>query len=66
MQEFVSLATSTEAGAWVAALATLIAAANGITALTPTKADNNVLGIVLQILNWLSLNVYKNRNADDV
>jgi len=66
MQEFVSLATSTEAGAWVAALAALIAAANGITALTPTKADNNVLGIVLQILNWLSLNIYKNKNADDV
>lgn len=66
MQEFVSLVTSTEAGAWVAALATLVAAANSITALTPTKVDNNVLGIVLQLLNWLSLNVYKNKNADDV
>ncbi len=66
MQEFVSLVTSTEAGAWVAAIATLIAAANGITALTPTRVDNNVLGVVLQILNWLSLNVYKNKNADDV
>ena len=51
--------------AWVAALTALVTAATGITALTPTKADNKVLDVVLKILNVAAGNVAKNKNADD-
>lgn len=48
-------------------------AANAITALTPTQIDNKaqettikVINIALRVLNTLSVNVGRNRNADDV
>ena len=36
-----------------------------ITALTPTRADDRALDVVLRILNVLAGNVGRNRNADD-
>jgi hypothetical protein len=51
--------------AWLVALTTLVTAANGITALTPTKADDKAVAFVLRILNLLSMNIGKNKNADD-
>jgi len=53
-----------EAGPWVTAITALIAGASALTALTPTKTDDRYLGYVLTALNWLALNVYKNKNAD--
>ena len=49
---------------WLPAITALIAGANGITMLTPTQTDNKVLNIVLKVLNWASLNILKNKNAD--
>ena len=50
---------------WIFALTTLCVAANAITALTPTKADDKIVGGILKTLNILSLNVGKNRNLDE-
>lgn len=43
----------------------LVVIANIITMLTPSTADNAVMDKVLKALNALSLNVLKNKNADD-
>jgi|TARA_R110000824_G_scaffold7797_2_gene35175 hypothetical protein len=64
MQDLIATLTSSEAGAWFAALAVLVTAANSITALTPTKSDDKILSTILGVLNFISLNVYKNKNAD--
>lgn len=53
-------------GDYIVAIAGTVAAASAITALTPTKTDDKILDFVLKILNWLALNVGKNKNADDV
>lgn len=45
--------------------AAVVAIANIITAATPSTHDNQVLNGILKILNLLSLNVGKNKNADD-
>ena len=50
---------------WVQALTVLVTAATAVTALTPTKADNKVLNLILKALNILAGNVAKNKNADD-
>ena len=50
---------------WIFALTTLCVAANAITALTPTKADDKIVGGILKCLNVISLNVGKNRNLDE-
>lgn len=44
----------------------VITIANIITASTPSKSDNKVLNSILKILNIVSLNIGKNKNADAV
>lgn len=50
---------------WIVAITGVVTAATAITALTPTKSDDVILNFILRILNVLSGNVYKNKNADD-
>jgi len=45
-------------------LATICLGANILTALTPTKSDDKIIGIILKVLNVLALNIGKNTNAD--
>lgn len=51
---------------WITALTSVVTAATAITAITPTKTDDKVINFILRILNVLSGNFGKNRNADDV
>jgi len=51
--------------AWVSALLSVVGGATAVTALTPTKADNKIVNILLKVLNILAGNVLKNKNADD-
>lgn len=48
-----------------ALIAGVIALANAITAMTPTKTDNEIWNAISKVLNILALNVFKNKNADD-
>ena len=50
---------------WLVAVTALITAATGITALTPTQADDKVLNTILKVLNMVAGNVGKNKNADE-
>lgn len=57
---------------WLTAVASVVTAANAVTALTPTKVDDKALAglgyainFLLRVLNILSVNVLKNKNADD-
>lgn len=54
------------APAWLTAITGIVTAATAITALTPTKTDDQVMNTVLKVLNFLAGNVGKNKNADDV
>ena len=45
--------------------AAVVTIANIITMATPSTHDNQILNGILKILNLLSLNVGKNKNADD-
>tara|TARA_Y100000310_G_scaffold91161_1_gene88451 strand:- start:833 stop:1030 length:198 start_codon:yes stop_codon:yes gene_type:complete len=51
--------------AWIAALTAFVTAAAGIAALTPTRADNKVIDMLLRVLNVLAINVGQAKNADD-
>ncbi len=64
IQNLITIVTSSEAAAWVAAVTAVVTACSAITALTPTKADDKILNGILKVLNFLSLNVLKNKNAD--
>lgn len=50
---------------WVAAITAVVTAATAITALTPTKTDDKIIGSVLKVLNVLAGNVLNNKNKDD-
>jgi len=51
--------------AWLVTITTLVTAANVITASTATKSDDKFIAFLLRVLNVLSMNFGKNRNADD-
>ena len=51
---------------WIGMALTLVGAVSAITAATPTKSDDKAVAAVLRVLNILSLNIGKNKNADDV
>lgn len=55
--------TETEIGALAGAIVII---ANFITALTPTRSRHPAVDKLLRALNWISINVGKNKNADDV
>jgi len=42
----------------------ILSAATVITAVTPTKVDDKVVGFILKVLNLFAGNVGKNKNAD--
>jgi|TARA_R110000787_G_scaffold9962_6_gene34365 uncharacterized membrane protein len=50
--------------AWIAAVTGIVTACTAITALTPTKSDDKIINFVLKMLNLLSGNIGKNKNAD--
>lgn len=50
---------------WISMALTLVGAVSAITAVTPTKSDDKIVDAVLRVLNILSLNIGKNKNADD-
>lgn len=49
---------------YISAVAGVVAAASAITAITPTKTDDNIVNAVLKVLNFLAVNIGKNTNAD--
>lgn len=51
-------------GAWILALTTLVTGATAITALTPTKADDKIVNVALNVLNFVAGNFAKNKNLD--
>ncbi len=44
---------------------TIIAAASAIAALTPTPADDTLIGKIYTIIDWLALNVFKAKDTGD-
>ncbi|MGA0841237.1 MAG: hypothetical protein ACO3P1_15230 [Pseudomonadales bacterium] len=50
---------------WLTAITGVVTAATAITALTPSRSDDEIIDTVLRVLNVLAGNVGKNRNADD-
>ena len=55
---------SGDAGAWILAATAVLSACTALTALTPSRSDDLILGGVLKVLNLLAGNVGKNRNLD--
>lgn len=50
---------------WLTAITGVVTACTAITALTPSRSDDEIIDTVLRVLNVLAGNVGKNRNADD-
>jgi|TARA_R110000787_G_scaffold180639_1_gene292723 hypothetical protein len=66
MEEIIAFLTSGEVAGWVFAVTALVTGCNAITVLTPTKVDDRVIDGMLAVLNFLSMNFGRNKNADDV
>jgi uncharacterized protein YggT (Ycf19 family) len=49
----------------LASVATVIGLANMITIWFPSVKENKVYNFIMKILNWVSLNIIKNKNADE-
>ncbi len=49
---------------WIPALATVFLSLKSITVLTPTTVDNKIVNGALKVLNFLALNIGKDKNAD--
>ena len=49
---------------WVQAVGVVVLAANGVTSMTPTKWDNQLMEGLSKVLNALAFNFGKNKNAD--
>mgnify|MGYP007122506890 CR=1 FL=1 len=62
METAVSLLESLPA--WLVAITALVTAATAVTTLTPSKADDKVVNMLLKVLNILAGNFGKNKNAD--
>jgi hypothetical protein len=52
-------------GTLINAITGIVVAANAVTSCTKTNVDNKAINILLKILNFLSMNFGKNKNADD-
>jgi len=50
---------------WLVAITTLVTACAGVAALTPTKSDDKIIGMILNVINVVGLNFGKAKNADD-
>jgi hypothetical protein len=50
--------------AWAQLVMLVVTLASSVTAVTPTRYKNPVLDYAFRFLNLLSLNVFKNKNAD--
>lgn len=62
---FLSALADGSVGAWVQAITGIVTASTAVTALTPTKADDKIINMILRALNVVAGNVGKNKNADD-
>lgn len=58
---------------YTAAVGSVVVAAKAVTVLTPTRVDDKiangagqVINLLLKLLNFLALNIGKDKNADDV
>jgi len=50
---------------WVSWITAIVTVAAAITAVTPSKVDNEWLGKITSLLNLLGLNIGAAKNADD-
>ena len=53
-----------KAPAWLNALCGIVTACTAVTAMTPTKSDDQIMNWLLKILNFLSGNFGHNQNKD--
>lgn len=49
---------------WLTAITALVAACAGIAALTPTRSDDKIIGVILNVINVIGMNFGKAKNAD--
>ena len=49
---------------WVAGITTIFMGAKSITLLTKSESDNKIVDMILKVLNFISLNVLKDKNAE--